>query len=75
MVPKASKRKAPMDDDEDEGAARNNKRPAKKVLSFKDHAAERVKLSRTVFVGNLPVGCTREVPHSFGFQISCHVDM
>lgn len=59
MVPKASKRKAPMDD-EDEGAARNNKRPAKKVMSFKDQAAERVKLSRTVFVGNLPVGCTRE---------------
>lgn len=74
-MPKASKRKAPKDEDEDEGAAGNNKRPAKKALTFKDHAAERVKLSRTVFVGNLPAGCTREVPHSFGFQISFHMDM
>lgn len=59
--PKASKRKAAKDEDEE---AVGNKRPAKRVMTFKDHAAERVKLSRTVFVGNLPVSCTKGVAHS-----------
>ncbi|KAG5278481.1 hypothetical protein AALO_G00099460 [Alosa alosa] len=57
-TPKAPKRKAPKVEDED--AAGNDGKPAKRVKTFKDYAAERVKLSRTVFVGNLPVSCTRE---------------
>jgi len=55
---KAAKRKTPKDDDDD--APGHNGRPAKRKMTFKDFAAERVKLNRTVFVGNLPVSCTRE---------------
>lgn len=58
---KAPKRKAPKVEDEDETG--NDGKPAKKK-TFKDFAAERVKDKRTVFVGNLPVSCTREVLHS-----------
>ncbi|XP_062399629.1 RNA-binding protein 34 [Sardina pilchardus] len=61
-TPKASKRKAPKAEaeDEDEDAVGHAGKPAKKAKTFKDYAAERVKLGRTVFVGNLPVSCTRE---------------
>ncbi|XP_042560581.1 RNA-binding protein 34-like [Clupea harengus] len=58
---KAPKRKAPKVEDEDETG--NDGKPAKKK-TFKDFAAERVKDKRTVFVGNLPVSCTREALRS-----------
>ncbi|XP_063054041.1 RNA-binding protein 34 [Engraulis encrasicolus] len=56
---KAAKRKTPQDDDDDAAPGQNGK-PAKRKMTFKDFAAERVKLNRTVFVGNLPASCTRE---------------
>ncbi|KAL2086619.1 hypothetical protein ACEWY4_017678 [Coilia grayii] len=59
---KAAKRKAPEVEDED--ATGNNGRPPKRKMTFKDHAAERVKLNRTVFVGNLPVSCSKEALHA-----------
>lgn len=56
---KAAKRKAKTlaDDDETKGV---KTKPAKRPLTFKDRAAERVKAKRTVFVGNLPASCTKQ---------------
>lgn len=65
--PKKVKRKAPeVDDDDGETLAVKRRKVAW------NKAEERIKLKRTVFVGNLPVNCSKKVTESLfvnGLQV------
>lgn len=54
---KKVKRKRPDEPEEEE-------RPGKRKKNKKNNAEERIKMKRTVFVGNLPVSCTKKVLQS-----------
>ncbi|XP_029906388.1 RNA-binding protein 34 [Myripristis murdjan] len=60
---KKKKRKAPAEEEE-EAAAAEERRPMKRPRTKADAEAEADKRKRTVFVGNLPVSCTRKTLRS-----------